>query len=252
MTLRWSGGIATTTNLASARPFSLVTADPVVVVIDASHGGLEHHPVAELGRRRVGDLLRAGRETVLLGTVFDVEHPVQTTGRAGVAGGVQHRHVVGFASPGHPRHDGQQVACGGAGAHRPQPLAQRLAVQPGGAPRGPRLAQRNGPGDPLELPTHTADVDADRPATASGWCRCTSGPRRATGSGWRRRGRSGWSGCRARRPAPARRPASGRRTCRPYRPGCRRRGRCTSVRRPGRGPRVPAHRGRVASARGPR
>ena len=94
----------------------------VVVVIDAPDRGFQYDAVAEFARRRAGDLLRAGRETVLLGTVFDVEHSVQTTGRAGVTSGVQHRHVIEFASPGDPRHDGQQIPAGGAGAHRSQPL----------------------------------------------------------------------------------------------------------------------------------
>ena len=38
-------------------------------------------------------------------------------------------------------------------------VAQRLAVQPGGAAGGPRLGQRNCPGDALELPTHAAEID---------------------------------------------------------------------------------------------
>src|ERR1700761_9806762 len=42
--------------------------DVVVVVIDAPHGGFHYDAVAEFGRCRIGDLLRAGRETVLLGT----------------------------------------------------------------------------------------------------------------------------------------------------------------------------------------
>ena len=140
---------------------ALLAGDPhdVVVVVDALHGGVQHDPVAEFSRRRVGDLLRACRKTVLLSTVFHVEHPIQATACPYIAGGVQHRHVVGFASPGHPRHDGQQIPRGGAGMHRSQPLSQRLAVQPGGAAGGPRLGQRNCPRDALELPTHAAGVD---------------------------------------------------------------------------------------------
>jgi hypothetical protein len=66
------------------------------VPVDATHRCVQHDTFAEFGGRRLGDLLGAARETVLLGTVLDVEQPVQAAGGVRVAGGVQHRHVVGF------------------------------------------------------------------------------------------------------------------------------------------------------------
>ena len=83
--------------------------DARVVPLDATHRCLQHHSGAQFGCHGFGDLLGAAREMVLLGPVFDVEHPVHATGGVYVARSVQHRYVVGFAPPGHPGHDGHQV-----------------------------------------------------------------------------------------------------------------------------------------------
>lgn len=128
------------------------------VAFDAPHRCAQHHPRVQFGGRGFGDLLRAAGKAVLLGAVLDVEQSVQAAGRVRVAGGVQHRHVVGLAPPGHPRHDRQQVARRGGCPHRAQPAAERQAVEfarPAGVPRG---RQRDAAGDPVELPAQSADV----------------------------------------------------------------------------------------------
>ena len=147
------------TNPASAWPTSVATVTPAPCRSMRRTGALSTTPGAQFGGHRVGDLLGAAREAVLLGAVLDVEQPVQAAGRVRVAGGVQHRHVVGFAAPGHPRHDGQQVAGRGGGAHRAQPLAQRQAVELARTARIPGGRQRDAAGDPVELPTQPADVE---------------------------------------------------------------------------------------------
>ncbi|CKT54767.1 Uncharacterised protein [Mycobacterium tuberculosis] len=129
------------------------------VPVDATHRGVEQDACAELGGGRLGDLLCPPRHTVLLGTILDVEQPVQAAGRAYVAGGVQHRDIVGLTTPGHPGHDGHQVPRGRCGAHQAQPLPERHVVEFTRAPRIPGGGHRNAAGNSLELPTQPADVD---------------------------------------------------------------------------------------------
>ena len=132
---------------------------PRAVPVDAADRRVEHNARAQFGGRGLGDLLRTARKTVLLGTVFDVEQPVQAAGGVRVTGRVQHRHVVGFAPPGHPGHDRQQVARGGGGAHRAQPAAERHIIELARPARVPRGRQRDAAGNPVELPTQPADVE---------------------------------------------------------------------------------------------
>ena len=77
-----------------------------------------------------------------------------------VAHGVQHRHLVGLAAPGHPRHDRHQVACRRARRarernHRSSVWSSRLSAIGG----GPRLGDRDLPADPLEPPLDPGHVD---------------------------------------------------------------------------------------------
>ena len=90
--------------------------DRVIGPLDPGDGRTQSHAVAEFGGHGGGDLMAAAGEVVLLGAADDVEHAVQPTGGVDVAHRVQHRHLVGLSAPGHPRHDGHQVAGGRRGA----------------------------------------------------------------------------------------------------------------------------------------
>ena len=126
---------------------------------DPPHRGLGAYPLTEFGGDALRDLLGAVGEPVLLGAALDVEHPAQPAGSLDVAHRMQHRHVVGFAAPGHPRHDGHQVAGRRAGVHRAQPPLQALLVQSLRRRGVPGVGDRDQSAQPVETPLDAGHVE---------------------------------------------------------------------------------------------
>ena len=133
--------------------------DRIIRPLDPGDGRAQSHAVAEFGGHGGGDLMAAAREVVLLGAVDDIEHAVQAAGGVDVAHGVQHRDLVRFSAPGHPGHDGHQVAGGGRGTDRAQPAAEADGIQLRRPGRRPRFGDAHGARDPGELPLDAADID---------------------------------------------------------------------------------------------
>jgi hypothetical protein len=127
--------------------------------LDAPHGRAEPDTLAELVGQFDRDLLGASGEAVLLCTALHVEHPPDTSGGLDVAHGVQHRHLVRLAAPGHPGHDRHQIAGRGTGVKRAQPAVQRLVVEAVRVGGLPRLGDRYAPAYPLEPPLDARHIE---------------------------------------------------------------------------------------------
>ena len=207
----------------------------------------EAHAFAEVLRHADGDLLGARGEAVLLRAALDVEHGPDAACGLDVVHGVQHRHLVGFAAPRHPRHDRHQIPGALARVHRPQPSLDGLSVEAVGV-TAPSTAPRAGPAcRGARTATECAKRRAARGSTAWGWCCGRTAPGRASGSGSCRRCRSAPSRSRARRRARGPPSGSARRTCRRGRRARRRSWWCGTVRRRGHDPRERRRRTRVRS-----
>ena len=131
MPARCSGGIATMTALALTSPPSDADGEGAVgVPLDAAHDRIQHH-----ARSPSSSAIRSAICWVPPGNRSCCAPPLTSSMRSEPARGldvahrVQHRHRVGLATPGHPRHDRHQVARRGARVHVPQPLVERLGCR---------------------------------------------------------------------------------------------------------------------------
>ena len=178
---RCAGGIATMTALAVTSPPSELTVR-VPSACRSMRRTIAFEPDArtQLVGQPQRDLLGSAGEAVLLRAAFDVEHSSEPARRLDVAHGVQHRHLVRFATPGHPRHDRHQVARRRAGVQRAQPPVQGLVVE---ASR--RWAAVHGsatgypPADPLESPLdpgHVEQLEHRQPGNGAAVCADPAAP----------------------------------------------------------------------------
>ena len=103
MAARWAGGMATMTALAvTSPPLGADGEGAVGVPLDAPDDRIQPNALTELVGQPQRDLLGSAGEAVLLRAAFHVEHPSEPARGLDVAHGVQHRHLVGLATPGHP------------------------------------------------------------------------------------------------------------------------------------------------------